>query len=121
LPSPSRPPSSLASSKASKISRNSSPTKQLRYAELEETGFIRASLRDDKKPKSLHALTEELRRINSGFGILPKDLQNEVRVVLLRLLQLLCPCSYKHSLGTTLSTSGISGIVWASKRLHFQI
>lgn len=70
---------SLASSKASKLSRNSSPTKQLRNAELEETGFLRASLRDDQKPRLLHALTEDLRKIGGGFGILPKDLQSDVR------------------------------------------
>ncbi|KAJ5117833.1 hypothetical protein N7448_011465 [Penicillium atrosanguineum] len=82
-PSQSRTSPSLAS-KASKISRNSSPTKQLRNAELEETGFSRASLRDDKKPKSLHALAEELKKINGGFGILPKELQDEVRAAPLR-------------------------------------
>lgn len=89
LPSTSRPSSSLASSRASKISRNSSPTKQLRNAELDETGFLRTSLRDDKKPKLLQALTEELRRIEGGFGILPSNLQSDVRAVLPLLLCLL--------------------------------
>ncbi|KAJ6050559.1 uncharacterized protein N7446_010668 [Penicillium canescens] len=58
-PSQSRTSPSLASSKASKISRNLSPTKQLRKAELEETA-------------------EELKMINGGFGILPKELQDEL-------------------------------------------
>ncbi|KAK7432963.1 hypothetical protein QQZ08_000434 [Neonectria magnoliae] len=69
---------SIASSKASKLSRNSSPTKQLRNAKLEEMGFLRASLFDDKKPTLLHALTENLRKIGGGFGILPKELQSDL-------------------------------------------
>ena len=71
--------SSKASSKASKITRNSSPSKQLRNAELEETGFSRADLRNDTKPGLLDALTTELEKIGGGFGILPKNLQEEVR------------------------------------------
>lgn len=78
LPSASSRSSSMASSKASKITRNSSPTKQLRNAELEETGFLRADLRNDTKPRSLDALTTELEKIVGGFGILPRNLQNEV-------------------------------------------
>ncbi|KPM38324.1 hypothetical protein AK830_g8243 [Neonectria ditissima] len=76
------PPStpSRASSKASKLSRNSSPRKQLRNAKLKETGFLRASLLDDQKPTLLHALTEDLTKIGDGFGILPKDLQSELAV-----------------------------------------
>ncbi|PWY91465.1 hypothetical protein BO94DRAFT_533612 [Aspergillus sclerotioniger CBS 115572] len=78
LPSTSSRSSSKASSKASKITRNSSPTKQLRNAELEETGFLRADLRNDTKPRSLDALTTGLERIVSGFGILPRDLQDDL-------------------------------------------
>lgn len=71
--------SSKTSSNASKITRNSSPTKQLRNAELEETGFLRADLCNDTKPESLDALTADLEKIISGFGILPRDLQDDVR------------------------------------------
>ena len=78
LPSGSQLSSSKASSKAPKIARNSSPTKQLRNAELDRTGFLRASLREHRKPKSLQALVEDLRKIHGGFGILPRDLENEV-------------------------------------------
>ena len=78
LPSGSQLFSSKASSKAIKISRNSSPTKQPRNAELDCTGLLRASLRDHRKPKSLQALVDDLRKINGGFGILPRDLENEV-------------------------------------------
>ncbi|KAL4733833.1 hypothetical protein BDV11DRAFT_73561 [Aspergillus similis] len=69
---------SKASSKASKITRNSSPSKQLRNAELEETGFLRADLRNDTKPGLLGALTTELEKIGGGFGILPKNLQEDL-------------------------------------------
>ncbi|PLB36074.1 uncharacterized protein BDW47DRAFT_119091 [Aspergillus candidus] len=78
LPSGSQLSSSKASSKAPKISRNSSPTKQLRNAELDQTGFLRASLRDHQKPKSLQGLVDDLRKIHGGFGILPRDLEKEL-------------------------------------------
>ncbi|KAM6506512.1 hypothetical protein FSOLCH5_013489 [Fusarium solani] len=78
ITSSSRLSSSRASSKASKISRNSSPTKQLRNAELQQTGFARASFEDDEQPASLDILTQRLRDIEEGYGILPRDLQNDL-------------------------------------------
>ncbi|KAJ4138001.1 hypothetical protein NW754_001361 [Fusarium falciforme] len=78
ITSSSRLSSSRASSKASKISRNSSPTKQLRNAELQQTGFARASFEDDEQPASLEILTQRLRDIEEGYGILPRDLQNDL-------------------------------------------
>ncbi|KAL3428689.1 hypothetical protein BDV09DRAFT_71029 [Aspergillus tetrazonus] len=73
LPSTLSRSSSKASSKAAKITRDSSPSKQLRNAELEETGFLRADLRNDTTPGLLDALTTELEKIGGGFGILPKN------------------------------------------------
>ncbi|KAH7147192.1 hypothetical protein B0J13DRAFT_584507 [Dactylonectria estremocensis] len=70
--------SKASSSKASKVSRNSSPTKQFRNASIQETGFSRASFDDDERPKSLDALTQTLWKINEGFGILPKGLQDDL-------------------------------------------
>ncbi|KAL4976087.1 hypothetical protein BDW66DRAFT_60623 [Aspergillus desertorum] len=78
LPSTLSRSSSKASFKASKITRNSSPSKQLRNAELEETGFLRADLRNDTKPGLLDALTTELEKIGGGSGILPKNLQEDL-------------------------------------------
>lgn len=49
------------SSKASKISRTSSPTKQILYAKLHQTGFRQASFTTDKAPASLIALCQELK------------------------------------------------------------
>ncbi|RSM06701.1 hypothetical protein CEP52_005549 [Fusarium oligoseptatum] len=78
ITSSSRFSSSRASSKASRISRNSSPTKQLRNAELQQTGFARASFEDDDQPASLKLLTQRLRDIEEGYAILPRDLQNDL-------------------------------------------
>ncbi|KAM0414724.1 hypothetical protein ACHAPT_013431 [Fusarium lateritium] len=76
--SSSRLSSSKASPKASKISRNSSPTKQLRNAELQQTGFVRASFEDDEQPASLELLSQRLRDIDEGYAILPRDLQKDL-------------------------------------------
>lgn len=74
-------PSKTSSSNVSKVSRNSSPTKQFRNASIQETGFSRASFDDDQPPKSLDALAQSLRRINEGCGILPKGLRGDVRTI----------------------------------------
>ncbi|KAL4783106.1 hypothetical protein BJX76DRAFT_330959 [Aspergillus varians] len=71
----------LASFRASKIPRNISPTKQLRNAEVEETGFLRASIHTSLSPGLLCILVIKLKRVNGGFGILPRDLQDNVRGV----------------------------------------
>jgi hypothetical protein len=84
LPSTLSRSSSKASPKASKITRNSSLSKQLRNAELEETGFLRADLRNDTKPGLLDALTTELEKIGGGFEILPKNLKEDVRTHFLK-------------------------------------
>ncbi|KAF5017127.1 hypothetical protein F66182_10985, partial [Fusarium sp. NRRL 66182] len=68
--------SSRASSKASKISRNSSPTKQLRNAELRQTRFARASFEYNEQPASLELLTQKLRVVEEGYAILPTGLQD---------------------------------------------
>ncbi|KAF5011455.1 hypothetical protein FDECE_2444 [Fusarium decemcellulare] len=71
--------SSITSSKVSKISRNSSSAKRLRVAELRETGSIRASFDDDEEhPISLEPLVQQLRDIDEGYGILPRDLQSDL-------------------------------------------
>ncbi|KAL2819475.1 hypothetical protein BJX63DRAFT_439009 [Aspergillus granulosus] len=71
-------PSSTASSKVSKLTRRSSPTKQLRNAELEETGFLRADFRYDTKPELLDELTMKLEKTDRGFGILPNSLRDNL-------------------------------------------
>ncbi|KAH6879471.1 hypothetical protein B0T10DRAFT_158321 [Thelonectria olida] len=62
---------------AFKVSRNSSPTKQLFHAELQQTGFRRANFATDQAPPSLLALRRELKRTQDGWKILPKYLQTE--------------------------------------------
>ncbi|KAK7420550.1 hypothetical protein QQX98_002749 [Neonectria punicea] len=70
--------SRASSSKASKISRHSSPTKQLHNASLRETGFSRASIEDDKLPMLLGSLTQSLWKIDESFGVFPKGLQDDL-------------------------------------------
>lgn len=65
-------------SKASKVSRNSSPTKQLFRAELQQTGFRQANFATDQAPPSLLALRRELKRTQDGWKILPRSLESEV-------------------------------------------
>ncbi|KAJ4129712.1 hypothetical protein NW754_003995 [Fusarium falciforme] len=60
------------------VSRNSSPIKQLRNAELQQTGFARASFEDGEQPAPLERLTQRLRDIEEGDGILPRDLQSDI-------------------------------------------
>ncbi|KAL2810608.1 hypothetical protein BJX63DRAFT_444556 [Aspergillus granulosus] len=71
-------PSSMAPSKVSKLTRRSSPTKQLRNVELEETGLLRVDFRNDTKPILLDALTVKLEKIDRGFGILPNRLRDDL-------------------------------------------
>ncbi|KAH7304595.1 hypothetical protein B0I35DRAFT_445085 [Stachybotrys elegans] len=71
--------SSYASStKSSKVSRTSSPTKQIRHAELQQSGFRLASFATHPRPSSLIALRRELKRIYDGDGILPQTLKHEL-------------------------------------------
>lgn len=70
---------SASSSKASKYSRNSSPTKQILRAELQPTGFRQSSFAFDPQPRSLQLLSRKLRTTYLGDGILPLSLQDEVR------------------------------------------
>ncbi|KAL6411778.1 hypothetical protein AUP68_04155 [Ilyonectria robusta] len=63
------------SSKTSKMSRHSSPTKPIHNASLRETGFSRASIEDDEPLRSLGILTQSLWKIDQSFGVFPKGLQ----------------------------------------------
>ncbi|KAH7010591.1 uncharacterized protein B0I36DRAFT_252499 [Microdochium trichocladiopsis] len=76
-PSPSRTSSSRSSSKrsVSSVSRNSSPTKQLRLAELDKNGYTRRAFPLDTSglPTSLQALLERLEEIDSGETRLPYE------------------------------------------------
>lgn len=65
-------------SKASKVSNSSSPTRQIRNAELQDTGFIKASFQSNEQPDSLKSLAETFRKIGDGFGILPRSLYDQV-------------------------------------------
>jgi len=71
---------STTSSKVSKISRTSSPTKQIIHAELQPTGFRQSSFAFDSQPQSLQLLCCKLRKTYLGDGILHSSLLDEVRV-----------------------------------------
>ncbi|GKU09134.1 hypothetical protein FLAG1_10791 [Fusarium langsethiae] len=58
------------------VSNRTSPTRQMRNAELAETGFNTDSLRSDMCPPKLKALWEELDTISQCSGILPLTLQD---------------------------------------------
>ncbi|KAG8418946.1 hypothetical protein J3459_011866 [Metarhizium acridum] len=69
---------SRASSKASKASRNSSPRKQFRNAELQQTGFRTASFKDEIQSPSLKQLRRDLIGIQRGDRILPQGLRAQL-------------------------------------------
>uniref|UniRef100_A0A0B7KKZ3 PD-(D/E)XK nuclease-like domain-containing protein n=1 Tax=Bionectria ochroleuca TaxID=29856 RepID=A0A0B7KKZ3_BIOOC len=74
---------SRTSSKAPKVSRNSSPTKQFRNAEIQETGFRTASFDTGGRmashlPASLRSLLRDLRKIERADGVLPECLRDEL-------------------------------------------
>ncbi|OAA34706.1 hypothetical protein NOR_08335 [Metarhizium rileyi] len=69
---------SRASSKASKPSRNSSPRKQFRNAELQQAGFRTASFEDEIKLPSLEQLRRDLIGIQRGDRILPQGLRAQL-------------------------------------------
>lgn len=73
--------SASISSHSVSISNRSSPTKQFRNAEMQETGFVVGSFRLDKHPQSLKTLRMRLRDIGNGHAILPASLQHEVRFI----------------------------------------
>jgi hypothetical protein len=81
---PMQPPSSFSqapsfpASKASKVSNNSSPTRQIRNAGLQPTGFVTASFKDDQQPESLKHLCSSLEFVHAGFGILPRAFRDGV-------------------------------------------
>ncbi|KAI3572813.1 hypothetical protein IWW34DRAFT_759483 [Fusarium oxysporum f. sp. albedinis] len=58
------------------VNSRTSPTRQFRNAEVNETGFNTESLRSDKCPPSLNILWRELNRIGQGGGILPASLES---------------------------------------------
>ncbi|PWI65488.1 hypothetical protein PCL_07089 [Purpureocillium lilacinum] len=60
-------------------SSRTSPSRQLRNAEINQTGFRMGSFRLDTYPDSLNALRCELRDIGLGDGILPASLEHELR------------------------------------------
>ncbi|KAF5120897.1 hypothetical protein E5D57_013233 [Metarhizium anisopliae] len=69
---------SHVSSKASKASRNSSPRKQFRNAEIQQTGFRTASFEDEIKSPSLRQLRRDLKGIQRGDRILPQGLRAQL-------------------------------------------
>ncbi|KAG9249477.1 uncharacterized protein F5Z01DRAFT_631660 [Emericellopsis atlantica] len=68
----------VSSTKSLKLSRTSSPTKQIRHAELQQSGFRQASFATHPQPPSLMALRRKLKRIYDGDGILPQRLAHEI-------------------------------------------
>ncbi|KAG6005311.1 hypothetical protein E4U21_000286 [Claviceps maximensis] len=72
--------STRLSSKISKLSRTSSPTKRIIRAELQPTGFRQSSFAFDSLPPSLQQLSHKLRKIYLGDRILPSRLQDEFAV-----------------------------------------
>lgn len=60
-------------------SSRTSPSRQLRNAEINQAGFRMGSFRLDTYPDSLNALRCELRDIGLGDGILPASLEHEAR------------------------------------------
>lgn len=73
---------SVSSSRASSsISYRSSPTKQYRNAELQDTGFRTASfaVNATRQPASLQALRRELTSISYGDGIFPHGLRDQLK------------------------------------------
>lgn len=75
---------SISSSSHTTSSRHSgssrySPTKQIRHAGLQRTGFRQSSFEFDTQPPSLQTLCRNLRAVYYGDGILPKRLESEVR------------------------------------------
>ncbi|KAJ3531693.1 hypothetical protein NM208_g8768 [Fusarium decemcellulare] len=78
LPSSASNRSASLSSRSVSISNRSSPTKQFRNAEMQETGFNVGSFRLDQHPESLKTLRIRLRDIGSGYAILPASLRREL-------------------------------------------
>lgn len=81
--------SSRTSSKrsaSSSISRTSSPTKQLRMAALDDTGFVldKFEVNHDNLPPSLRSLLGELEKIENGTQFLSSDLISEVSTLTIR-------------------------------------
>ncbi|KAF4465204.1 hypothetical protein FALBO_7953 [Fusarium albosuccineum] len=58
------------------VNSRTSPTRQFRNAEVNETGFHTESLRSEKCPPSLNTLWRELNRIGQGGAILPVSLES---------------------------------------------
>ncbi|KAL6364293.1 hypothetical protein LRP88_02212 [Fusarium phalaenopsidis] len=83
-----RSTSSLASSVSSRsapvlkkpksVSSRTSPSRQIRNAQMNDTGFNTGSFILDTYPDSLDKLLNELRDIAEGRGILPASLENKV-------------------------------------------
>lgn len=99
---------SVSSSRASSsISYRSSPTKQYRNAELQDTGFRTASfaVNATRQPASLQALRRELTSISYGDGIFPHGLRDQVCHMTLpsmfHVLYVPCPpCSMPSAMST---------------------
>ncbi|GKU09970.1 unnamed protein product [Fusarium langsethiae] len=66
---------------SSAVSGTSSPTKQLRYAALSNTGFLDFKFDDciDELPPSLQELHQELVTIGYGFALIPQTLKPELQ------------------------------------------
>ncbi|KAJ4184063.1 hypothetical protein NW759_017049 [Fusarium solani] len=67
-----------ARSKRDSMSNRSSPSKQLRNAEMNETGFSVGSFVLQPQPESLRALRIELRDFGAGHGVFPASMQDEM-------------------------------------------
>jgi hypothetical protein len=67
-------------SKQSAVSNRSSPSKQFRNAEMNESGFSVGIFSRQPHPESLRKLRLELRDIGAGYSFLPASLESEVRL-----------------------------------------
>ncbi|KAF9772509.1 hypothetical protein IL306_009781 [Fusarium sp. DS 682] len=73
--------SSTSYASSSAVSGTSSPTKQLRYAATQVTGFYDYKFDDfiDELPPSLRDLHQQLVNIGHGFALLPRTLKTELQ------------------------------------------
>ncbi|KAH8672252.1 hypothetical protein BGZ61DRAFT_362441 [Ilyonectria robusta] len=65
-------------SKQDSASNRSSPSKQLRNAEMNDTGFTVGSFVLEPQPESLRKLRIELRDFGAGYGVCPASMKDEM-------------------------------------------
>lgn len=73
-------------SKQDSASNRSSPSKQLRNAEMNDTGFTVGSFVLEPQPESLRKLRIELRDFGAGYGVCPASMKDEVCCVIISFL-----------------------------------